>query len=111
MNLRPLGYEPNELPGCSTPRQSSRLPPAEAKMHGAISPSGCQTRGERSGACGASEALLAGVILGVYGSLVNELPCPARPQTAIMLLRTAQRVERALERALERIGLSPAKLA
>ena len=22
MNLRPLGYEPNELPGCSTPRQS-----------------------------------------------------------------------------------------
>ena len=21
MNLRPLGYEPNELPGCSTPRQ------------------------------------------------------------------------------------------
>ena len=23
MNLRPLGYEPNELPGCSTPRQGS----------------------------------------------------------------------------------------
>ena len=22
LNLRPLGYEPNELPGCSTPRQS-----------------------------------------------------------------------------------------
>src|SRR6478736_6193524 len=21
LNLRPLGYEPNELPGCSTPRQ------------------------------------------------------------------------------------------
>ena len=21
MNLRPLGYEPNELPDCSTPRQ------------------------------------------------------------------------------------------
>ena len=23
MNLRPLGYEPNELPGCSTPRQET----------------------------------------------------------------------------------------
>ena len=22
LNLRPLGYEPNELPGCSTPRQT-----------------------------------------------------------------------------------------
>ena len=22
LNLRPLGYEPNELPGCSTPRQN-----------------------------------------------------------------------------------------
>ena len=22
LNLRPLGYEPNELPGCSTPRLS-----------------------------------------------------------------------------------------
>jgi hypothetical protein len=25
LNLRPLGYEPNELPGCSTPRLSRRL--------------------------------------------------------------------------------------
>ena len=25
MNLRPLGYEPNELPDCSTPRQCGRL--------------------------------------------------------------------------------------
>ena len=25
MNLRPLGYEPNELPGCSTPRQRRHL--------------------------------------------------------------------------------------
>ena len=24
LNLRPLGYEPNELPGCSTPRLSLR---------------------------------------------------------------------------------------
>ena len=24
MNLRPSGYEPDELPGCSTPRQSVR---------------------------------------------------------------------------------------
>ena len=26
MNLRPLGYEPNELPDCSTPRQFSTAP-------------------------------------------------------------------------------------
>src|SRR5262245_34886473 len=25
LNSRPLGYEPNELPGCSTPRQESAL--------------------------------------------------------------------------------------
>ena len=25
MNLRPSGYEPDELPGCSTPRQGGRL--------------------------------------------------------------------------------------
>jgi hypothetical protein len=25
LNLRPLGYEPNELPGCSTPRQSTKF--------------------------------------------------------------------------------------
>ncbi len=25
MNLRPLGYEPNELPGCSTPRQEMNI--------------------------------------------------------------------------------------
>ena len=25
LNLRPLGYEPNELPGCSTPRQNPGL--------------------------------------------------------------------------------------
>ena len=23
LNLRPLGYEPNELPGCSTPREDA----------------------------------------------------------------------------------------
>jgi len=42
---------------------------------------------------------------------MNELPCPARPEMVMMLLRTAERVERVLERALEGIGLSPAKLA
>ena len=26
MNLRPSGYEPDELPGCSTPRQTKRPP-------------------------------------------------------------------------------------
>src|SRR5437764_13081218 len=25
LNLRPLGYEPNELPGCSTPRRKAHL--------------------------------------------------------------------------------------
>jgi hypothetical protein len=25
LNLRPSGYEPDELPGCSTPRQFSAL--------------------------------------------------------------------------------------
>ena len=25
LNLRPLGYEPNELPGCSTPRLKVRV--------------------------------------------------------------------------------------
>jgi DNA-binding MarR family transcriptional regulator len=42
---------------------------------------------------------------------VNEVSCPDRPEIVMMLLRTAERVERALERALEGIGLSPAKLA
>ena len=46
-----------------------------------------------------------------YSSLVNELPCPDRQELVVVLLRTAERVERALERALEGIGLSPAKLA
>ena len=26
MNLRPSGYEPDELPGCSTPREMDVLP-------------------------------------------------------------------------------------
>jgi DNA-binding MarR family transcriptional regulator len=42
---------------------------------------------------------------------VNEMSCPERPEVVMMLLRTAERVERALERALEGIALSPAKLA
>src|ERR1700730_5394740 len=47
-----------------------------------------------------------------YSSLVNDVvPCLERPGTMLQLLRTAERVERALERALEGIGLSPAKLA
>src|SRR5256885_11727671 len=31
LNLRPLGYEPNELPGCSTPRQKKII----VTLHGA----------------------------------------------------------------------------
>ena len=43
MNLRPLGYEPNELPGCSTPRQinnrlSVAIPPGG--VNGPLSPDG-----------------------------------------------------------------------
>jgi MarR family transcriptional regulator for hemolysin len=51
------------------------------------------------------------VIREVYGSLVNEVLCPGGPGLVVQLLRSAERVERALERALEGIGLSPAKLA
>src|SRR6185369_16127855 len=29
LNLRPPGYEPDELPGCSTPRQNSRTAPVD----------------------------------------------------------------------------------
>src|SRR6266700_33766 len=33
LNLRPSGYEPDELPGCSTPRQSNHLGP---RMRGGV---------------------------------------------------------------------------
>ena len=29
LNLRPSGYEPDELPGCSTPRQEKKNPAAK----------------------------------------------------------------------------------
>ena len=35
MNLRPLGYEPNELPGCSTPRQ--KMGETTTRLRGASS--------------------------------------------------------------------------
>jgi DNA-binding MarR family transcriptional regulator len=51
----------------------------------------------------------------VYSSPVNEMSCPGggpeSQEVVIQLLRTAERVGRALERALEDLGLSPAKLA
>jgi DNA-binding MarR family transcriptional regulator len=47
----------------------------------------------------------------VYGSLVNEVLSTGKPGLLMQLLRSAERVERALERALDGIGLSPAKLA
>ena len=34
LNLRPLGYEPNELPDCSTPRQCSDRNTAHARAQG-----------------------------------------------------------------------------
>jgi hypothetical protein len=33
LNLRPSGYEPDELPGCSTPRQKEQGRPAQADRH------------------------------------------------------------------------------
>ena len=38
LNLRPLGYEPSELPNCSTPRCKYKLTTA----------SGCETHGQTS---------------------------------------------------------------
>ena len=35
MNLRPSGYEPDELPGCSTPRRWGKTPPPFARAAGA----------------------------------------------------------------------------
>jgi DNA-binding MarR family transcriptional regulator len=46
----------------------------------------------------------------VYSSLVNELTCPASRGVTTQIIRTAERVERALEKALGEIGLSPGKL-
>ena len=39
MNLRPLGYEPSELPSCSTPRCLSSLPSPAAIVQTAAKPS------------------------------------------------------------------------
>jgi DNA-binding MarR family transcriptional regulator len=39
------------------------------------------------------------------------MPCPERPEVVMLVLRAADKVERTLERSLEEIGLSPAKLA
>jgi DNA-binding MarR family transcriptional regulator len=46
----------------------------------------------------------------VYSSPVNELTCPSSPGVTAQLLRTAEKVERALEKALGEIGLSSGKL-
>src|SRR6202158_6424330 len=54
---------------------------------------------------------LAALIPRVYSSLVNKVPCPGRPETVMMLLRTAERVERMLERAVEGICFLPARTA
>ena len=32
LNQRPLGYEPNKLPGCSTPRQNHKLSQVKAQV-------------------------------------------------------------------------------
>lgn len=59
----------------------------------------------------AANGRLAEPAIRVYSSPVNDLPCSGGAETVMHLLRTAERVERALERALEEVGLSPAKLA
>ena len=40
LNLRPLGYEPNELPDCSTPRHAKDYRGARTKSQGIIHPAG-----------------------------------------------------------------------
>src|SRR3954468_16740905 len=42
LNLRPLGYEPNELPDCSTPRQCFPRFPSEAEADTPIKTQGGQ---------------------------------------------------------------------
>ena len=37
LNPRPSGYEPDELPDCSTPRRGARLPLPAAPLAGALS--------------------------------------------------------------------------
>ena len=34
LNLRPLGYEPNELPDCSTPHRRQQYSPRQASKQG-----------------------------------------------------------------------------
>ena len=46
----------------------------------------------------------------MYCSPVNELACPSTSGVTAQLLRTAEKVERALEKALGEIGLSSGKL-
>src|ERR1700687_1995751 len=92
------------------PRRSREGPgwhPQGPRQLSALSAAGTLRRPLRS----PSRPPLAALIPRVYSSLVNKVPCPGRPETVMMLLRTAERVERMLERALEGIGLSPAKLA
>jgi hypothetical protein len=47
LNLRPLGYEPNELPDCSTPLNHPTVPPPDRQDTG-FGPQFC-TRNERRG--------------------------------------------------------------
>ena len=49
MNLRPLGYEPNELPGCSTPRQGrGKIPGRFEEVKRRAGPAGRAESGERA---------------------------------------------------------------
>jgi hypothetical protein len=51
LNLRPSGYEPDELPGCSTPHQGAGLPQVDGLMP--WDGSGVKRRVEESGIAGA----------------------------------------------------------
>ena len=59
MNLRPSGYEPDELPGCSTPRQNVKRGAGPAPFGGYVATSGANGKGEKhwfSSTCHATAA-------------------------------------------------------
>jgi hypothetical protein len=77
LNLRPLGYEPNELPDCSTPRQ---VPSGEAAA--IIAAGSLRVKAPRNPRAGNPIPFLAGAILG--GADVVTLGCFMRDSTSAL---------------------------